>query len=265
MKMLLALISLVLSTAAIAADAPDAKAKATPAAKPATVRLYDVRMEQEAGGAAAVHARIDLAGVKPGTLDVPLAAWGDIADFKLDAAPLEVRAVPVSKGSSPRLTLTVPADAPDAFPIELSFRTPAPKAAPSKAGAGGEAKYAQISHRIFNATQTPVERYRLRVVLPEGTIVHQTLEAAPKTKAKETTPRVQLVGEDGRQGAVLQIPDLKFGDSASMRIEFGREQKSWNVLWIGLALSLLYLVFFRDVLRTPAGEKRTDHTHKDHE
>ena len=227
-----------------------------------------------------VRGKIQLTNVAPGAIEVPLAPWGDITDFALTGA--ETKGAPNTKAANPRLSLVLPADAGDAVELQFSFKIPAPKPpapAPSKDGKDAKAtksaeaekaaepNYKFISHRFMNGTTLPVERYRLEVWLPKDVVVHTVPEALPKAGAKDTKSRVQLVGKDGLQGAVLEIANLRFGATTSMRLETEAATRSLTLLWIGLLLSVLYLIYFRDILKPkePAEATRDHHTHKEHE
>ena len=266
-----------LSPYAVAADAAkgaEAKAAETKAAAPKApgIKLYDQTMVVARDGSSEVTGKIQLTGVATGTLEVPFAPWGDITDFKLSGA--ETKGSPNTKAANPRLSLVLPADTPDAVEVQFVFKIAAPKPpSPAKDAKGREEakapepNYRFVSHRFMNGTNLLIERYRLEAWLPAGEVVHTVPEAQPKAAAKDTTPRVRLIGKDGRQGAVLEVGNLRFGSTTSMRLETEAATRSWTLVWIGLVLSLLYLVFFRDIIhkREADGHGREHHTHKEHE
>ena len=70
----------------------------------------------------------------------------------------------------------------------------------------------------------------------------------PKLKKTEVEPRVRLGAADGRQNALLQMMNLKQGDSLSMQIEAVPNRRSLLWLAAGIVLSGLYLYQFRDLI-----------------
>jgi hypothetical protein len=266
--------------AAKAADPKAADAKPAPPKGPG-IGLYEQTVTLAADGSAEVSGKIQLTGVAPGALEVPFAPWGDITDFTLTGA--ETKGAPNTRAVNPRLALVLPTDTADTAAVQFRFRVPAPKppAAEAKDGKDGkdakaakgaeapkaaeaEADYRYFSHRFMNGTTLVVDRYRVEVWLPEGTVIHTVPEAQPKAAAKDVKPRVQQIGKDGRQGALLEVANLRFGGTTSMRLEYESQQKSLTLLWVGLVLSVLYLFGFRDIVR-PQNPPPRDHDHHLHE
>jgi hypothetical protein len=259
----------------VAADTKTSEAKPAAAIGP-SVKVIDQQLKLAEDASGTLIARVEVNGIGGvGKLDLPFAAWGDVEDFKLVEATVEGKVDLVTKGAAPHLTATLPAGT-DTAVLRFSFKLPAPKSPvmnvkgqDTAKAVEGESRFKTIAHRFMNSTRFPVERYRLEVLLPEGYVVHTVPEALPKAKAKETTSRVRLIEKDGRQGAVLEMAGLRLGDATSMRIEYEPAKKSLAVLWFGLLLSVLYLMFFRDVLRpkstTHEAEEHGKHSHKEHE
>ena len=70
-------------------------------------------------------------------------------------------------------------------------------------------------------------------------------------------PRVRLDRTDDRQGADLQLANMKQGDRTSMVLNVVSARHSYGWLLAGLALSLAYLVGFRSLVKadpSPEGQ-----------
>ena len=74
--------------------------------KPPVIKSYDQRMQLERSGAGSVTVRIDVANIVPGTLELPAAAWGEVADFKVESAPANVTAVMAARGPPPSCSVS---------------------------------------------------------------------------------------------------------------------------------------------------------------
>ena len=259
---------------AAAAETKAAEVASKAAAAP-TVKLIDQRLKLAKDGSASLAVRVQISAAA-GKIDLPIAAWGEVRDFTVEEAPADAKVDMVAKGANPHLSVTLPAAA-EPVSLRYSATIPAPKP-PARDARGGDAakpatedatRFKTFTHRFMNDTNLPVERYRLEVMFPDGYVVHNVPEALPKARGKETVSRVSLMERDGLQGAALEIAGLKLGDTTSMRIEYEPAQKSLAVFWFGLLLSVLYLVFFRDVLRAKSApntaERHARDSHKEHE
>ncbi len=266
-----------LAACAGSAAAADAKAPAMAAKAPAgpAVKLIEQQLKLAADGSAMLAAHVQISAAAAGKIDLPSSAWGEVQDFTVVEAPADAKLDLAAKGPNPHLSVTLPAAA-ESVSLRYSANIPAPKPPATDAKGGDAAKAAEpatrfkaFAHRFMNGTNLPVERYRLEVMFPQGYVVHNVPEALPKAKGRETVSRVRLIEKDGLQGAALEIAGLKLGDVTSMRIEYEPAQKSLAVFWFGLLLSVLYLVFFRDVLRPKTAADAEDHhaqdSHKQHE
>lgn len=223
------------------------------------IKQIDQQMTLARDGAATVTARIDLANLRAGAFDVPMAAWGDVQGFRATGGPEALRVTPNLRGLNPRLTLAVPDGGLAALALEVTFALPAPP--PAAAG-----NYRILAHRILNSSLVAIDRYRLTVTLPEGEVVHAVPEALPRPRPAEVTPRVQLGARDGRHQVAFNMTNMRFGDQASMRVEVQGSRRSIVPLLAGLGLSALFLFGFRSLIHQseePAG--REHHSHRAHE
>jgi hypothetical protein len=99
-----------------------------------------------------------------------------------------------------------------------------------------------------NTQPTLIKDFSFLAALPEGSRFQAIREQLPKQKKSEAEPRVRLGGENGRQSALLKIASLKQGDATSMQLEIVPNSRSLLWLLVGLILSALYLVRFRDLV-----------------
>jgi hypothetical protein len=110
--------------------------------------------------------------------------------------------------------------------------------------AGRTFKFTEL-HREAEA----IGSYRLFVTFPDGMRALAIREALPKLRKAEIVPRAALDQVDGRLGARLRVDNVQQGDSVSLQIDLARAAPPWEWLAAGLALAVLYLFSFRDLVR----------------
>ena len=217
-----------------------------------SVKSYSETFRMAPDGSGEVSARVELADLIPGTTDVPLTTWKGLQAVSWQGVPAGIEAQPVLKGEAPCLRLVVGPGAPAGFVIEMTYAVPMPKA-PAK-GRNKPAGETSLGLRFLNGGRLPIGDYSLKLLLPEGRVVHSVQEKLPKGKGGEGA-QVTYIKEEKRQGLTLQAKKLAFGDTASVQLTVMDEQKS-PVLIILLGLvAVLYMVVFRDIVRPPAQPK----------
>lgn len=219
------------------------------------IKTYEGRVDVAAEGASRAQLNLQLEDLKPGAMLIPLApALKPEGEVRIDSAPLGATAKIVTVGERPHLELVFPESVEKAVPMQLSFaiksalKEPKPRSSGKKTLPDGSLL---LNHAFVNTQPYTIASYRMEVVLPEGTRVHTVREELPKTKRSEIEPRVALNGIDGRQGALLQLGEMKQGDSTSMSLEVVPDARSWTWLIVGLALSIAYLFGFRHLVAKP--------------
>lgn len=209
-----------------------------------------VRLDASPGGTGAALATVRLAEAAPGPCLVPV-GFTALTGLRLESAPAGTRIEegPRDGQCSVRLVL------PEGVPAEaaVSFRFEVPQAFVLQKQGPGERQTLPAGSRLFrhafvNTQPVRIDAYRFEFRLPEGFRVQAVREQLPRLARTEVGPRVLLDGLDGGRGAVLQCRDLHQGDDTSMLIEVVPQGRSLGWLAVGLVLSILYLVRFRDLV-----------------
>ena len=92
--------------------------------------------------------------------------------------------------------------------------------------------------------------FRLRLVLPPGMVVHAVEKVVPDYDPKQSpTPPYALDRSGGRVRATLVASDLAPAGGVRLQLGIRPARRGIIPLIAGLAAALLYLVFFRDVLK----------------
>ena len=221
-----------------------------------TVPTYVTRVDVAAEGQSQAVVQLTIAEANAGPLLVPLApSLKPAGPVRIDSAPAGVRLKSVTIADRPHLELALPEGVDKSLAVTASFPVKDVLAAP-KAKAQGRRSLPEgstlLDHAFVNTQPYTIGSYRAQIVLPEGSRVHEIREQAPKTKRTEIEPRVALNATDGRQGAVLQLGDVRQGDRASMSVEVIPDTRGWSWLIVGLLLSVGYLIGFRDLVSKAA-------------
>jgi hypothetical protein len=221
-----------------------------------TVATYATRVDAAAEGQSQATVQLTIAEATAGQLLVPLApSLKPAGPVRLDGAPAGVQLKSVTIADRPHLELALPEGVDRSLAVTASFPVKDVLAAP-KAKAQGRRSLPEgstlLDHAFVNTQPYTIGRYRTQIVLPGGSRVHEIREQSPKTRRTEIEPRVALNAIDGRQGAVLQLGDVRQGDRASMSVEVIPDTRGWSWLIVGLVLSAGYLIGFRDLVIKPA-------------
>lgn len=213
-----------------------------------SIKSYNENFKMVTDGSGKVSTQVKFADLTAGTVDVPLTTWKGIENIKWDGVPNGIQVQPILKGATPYLRLTVPQEAPASFTMILDFDVPAPKA--EAKGKNESVKEKTLNFRFLNSSQVPVSGYSFKLLLPEGDVVRTVVEKAPKGKGGQGA-QVQYIGEDNRQGLVLDAKNINFGDAASIRLIAVREEKSPALIILLGAIAIIYMVAFRDIVKKP--------------
>lgn len=214
-----------------------------------SIKSYQEIFRMEADGAGKVAARVELAELKPGTWEVPLTTWKGVKEVKWSGVPDDVKVQPALSGQAPCLRVTVGQEAAAGFVMDLDYQVPAPKAAPKPKNQ--PPRETTLSFRFLNGGQLPVADYDLKVLLPEGNMVHSVQEKTPKGKGLAGA-QVAYIRDDGRLGFTLAAENLKFGDAAGIKLTMVEERKSPVVLVILGLVAVAYMIVFRDIVKPSA-------------
>lgn len=215
-----------------------------------SIKSYSETFKMVPSGAGRVSSNIELTDLVPGTLDVPLTTWKGLQEIKWDGVPAGVQVQPVLKGDTPYIRLTIPPGAAAGMKLRLEYDVPAPK--PPAQPQPEPEKEKKLYYRFLNNVQAPVSAYSLKLLLPEGDVVHSVVEKTPKGKGAEAA-QVKYIAEDNRQGLVLEAKNLKFGDTAGVRLIVVPDKKSPVLIFLLGVIAIIYLYAFREIVSKPGG------------
>lgn len=219
------------------------------------IRSYDLRLQTYADGSGQAVVIVRLEGSGAGPVAIPL-GFAAVADLQLTEGPAGTLLVSESVNGQTLVRALLPEGAPATSTIGIAFTV---KQAFVVATLGpGERSPLPAGSRMFrhafvNSQLAPIKSYRVDVIFTDGMRVHAIREALPKLRKTEAGPRVLLGNIDGKPGATLQVDRVLQGDSASMQLELVSQSRSALWLIVGVVLSLLYLVYFRDLVASRRG------------
>lgn len=211
----------------------------------AEIQSYSTRVELSPDGAGRATATLRVAGSASETVEIPVgfkASGFLLADgpkgLRLESHGANVRVVLPPEAGVWTCTFTFAADgvfAPEAVPEGEKARMP------------GTSRVVRAA--FVHTYDDPIGAFSVEVVLPSGYRFQAIKEAVPRPGKKEAEPRVRLGRTAGRQTALLKASGLKQGDSAGMVLEAVPSSRSFLWLAAGLAIALLYLYLFRDMVQ----------------
>jgi hypothetical protein len=215
------------------------------------IRSYETRIDLDGAGAARARASLVLAGAAAGRIRVPL-GFARIDEFRPGDAPAGVTMASRNSADSAWVEVELPEGVPAELTLGFSFASNGvlfvPKPEPGQKATLPEGSRL-LRHRFVNTQEAPIGRYAATVLFPEGVIAHNIREQLPRVGRKEFVPRVELERHEGRQGALLQMTNLRQGDRTSMELEIVAERRSLVWLLMLLPLAAGYLYAFRDLVK----------------
>jgi len=100
-----------------------------------------------------------------------------------------------------------------------------------------------------NRTPHTIHEFSGEVVLPEGFIVQRILDSTPGVKSRDPEPPYRVHKIENRHAISISRAQADMGDRLMMKLQLKRSDKSWILTGFLLGLAVLYLAFFRDVLK----------------
>lgn len=113
----------------------------------------------------------------------------------------------------------------------------------------GEFGNRTVRHEFRNTTPLLIAEYEGALLLPEGLTVSSVVSSEPAQTEKEPAAPFEVFVEGRRTGIIIRDKGLSLGDVSQVTFRCKPAEKS-PVLLICFSLAgLLYLIFFRDVLK----------------
>ncbi|MCX7167254.1 MAG: hypothetical protein NTV11_13410 [Rhodocyclales bacterium] len=214
------------------------------------IKSYATQLDVAADGSARAKVNVQLIASQAGRFQLPT-GFGALNDFQAQQAPAGVLLKPVTGKDKAVVEIELPTGVAEAVQLSFTFSTPdvlgRPKAVPGQRSKS-PADTQFLRHAFVNTQAMTIGIYQVEVRLPDGVRVHKIGEQLPKPKNTEVLPRVRLDRYEGYQGALLQYSNIKQGDRTSMVLDVVEDSLSYGWLLVGLALSVGYLVGFRDLV-----------------
>lgn len=235
----------------------DTKAFAAPVevrpAVPDTLLFYREALFLGPDGNATVEVTAVPAKGGLGDLLLPFAFEGG-TDFRILSGPYRFAAAPDSAGSRTRRVLgrrMLPLE-PDG-PVQSGDTLVVSALVPGwfdRAQARRPYGEFALARGFVNGSDYVLRDFELQTILPPGMLVHSVTKVQPAYDPKKNPEPPFTIGLDGDRGwARLHRSDLAPTDAARLDVNFRPARRGPIPLIVGAALAILYLVFFRDVLR----------------
>ncbi len=216
----------------------------------AEISQYTTSLAVDSDGRGHAASSLVIAGTPSETVVIPRShgAW---TNFRLAEATEGLRLEsPKEKGATIQVTLPLANSA--ASRLSYTFDVPEVFVRAEDSTEGAKLTVPRESRTLryafVNSQVSLIKEFGMLVTLPEGYRFQAVREQLPKQTKSEVEPRVRLGGEGGRQNALLRLANLKQGDDTSMQLEVVPDRRSLLWLAVGVALSGLYLVLFRDLI-----------------
>ncbi len=215
-----------------------------PALQVVHLSLYEEEVSFGLSGDATFTTRIDIVGGLPARILLPFG--GGVAE-DLTVRPskgVDVTLVDVAGTLAVELRLDTAGKSLRTLTVQYTLPRLHDWSAPPEAW--GNRK---VSHEIVHTQHLRIDRYELRMILPDGFRVNQVLGTIPAFDSKKASELpFELVEIDGRAAVELVALELVLGDRVGLKLEAKSDRRGAFVWMAGVVISLLYLIFFRDVL-----------------
>ena len=116
-------------------------------------------------------------------------------------------------------------------------------------------KSLELQYRFMNMSFHRIDRFSATVFLPDGFAVKTIDRFAPKPKNKGASSLYSLTRIDGRRALSIQLSDVKLGEEIALSGTVFPEKKSRILMFFLIIFAIIYLIFFRDVLKNGGKEK----------
>lgn len=229
---------------------------ATAAAGATRVESYELRLTVAADGSGQAAATVHLVGCSVGSLLLPLGLPG-AKDLRLLEAPPGTAVDVVPAGGQANLRISLPEGVPESVLLRVELPVAGMLVRQAAAASESDGSMAMLHrwtlrHTLLATQPESIGRYRVDAVFPPGMRAHALRDALPRLRKGESLPRAVLTAIDGRPGAKLTVDRLEQGETAALQLELVRSERSPAWWIVGLALSLVYLVRFRDLVAKSA-------------
>jgi hypothetical protein len=211
------------------------------------------KINVESSGTAQVEITVKVAKGEPGTLLIPT-SFKTAENLKIDGLPGATVALAEKEGVRV-FAVSVPEAPSEKQAIKLTFSTPG--FYDWKGEKITDFGNRTLQYRFMNTLPTKVLSYTMNLMLPAGFVVNTVDESQPKLTSKSPKPPYKIIRNGNQYGISIKAGKLGVGDFSMVKIRFKSEGKSTGFMVAALALCGLYLIGFRNTIRSEAGTAKT--------
>lgn len=222
----LAVSSLVVTPPSARAETPD-------------ISSYELRVEVRPDGSGHVALSVVLDSLAASAVVVPF-PFADIKGLRLEASP-DASFVTTPANRQINLGVTIPPGTTAPYTLRFVGEIASLLDADVKTGRS-------VRLSLLNSQSGAINNLRFVVLFPEGLRGHAIREALPKLGKTEVEPRAALEAIDGRLAVILRAKSLAQGETAGLQVELASTSPSLGWIVVGLALTVFYLLSFRDLV-----------------
>jgi len=212
------------------------------------IRYYKETIDIKNTGAAEVTTKIEMASYSDESLYLPLNyIWVE----KIKAVIMETgESLPASiktLDGIDYLFLDTGTTSVNEKTLEIHFRDPAyliwKDAGPE------EYEIYHYKSEFINTSRFLIEEYEMEIILPEGFVLNSIIKSNPSYSSKDPEPPYHYKNLQERSLINIKKNNLKPVQNCMIEYNFKKKSVSYTLLITGIILIILYLLFFRDVLK----------------
>lgn len=106
-----------------------------------------------------------------------------------------------------------------------------------------------LKNKFVNTTSTLLKDFSSEIILPQGYDITSVDESIPKQENNDPISPYSISRKGELNSVILKSSGLKLGDNTFIKFRFKQEKKSPFILIILSVTGILYLLFFRDLIR----------------
>ncbi|MCX7875478.1 MAG: hypothetical protein N2321_04830 [Melioribacteraceae bacterium] len=106
-----------------------------------------------------------------------------------------------------------------------------------------------FKYRFINSTLSKINKLYSRIILPAGYVISSIDETIPKESEDNPVFPYELLKDKNRNAVELKASNLKLGEHAFIKMKIKKEEKSLWVLILFSVIGIIYLYFFKDLIK----------------
>jgi len=231
----------------LAAQGTKPAAQADQKAAPKGVKSWKEVIDLGSDGNAAVTSEIVLVNWDSDTMDLPL-AYGKPDGITVSCSDLSISAQGGKAGDAKVLKLKFNKKPAPEEKLKISFIA---KEFLDWNKAKSPRGFYNLSYTLTNLSQTPVNSFSLKILLPPNYRMTQVLSSTPKAKDDDVVPPYDFSKEGDRLVVNLRAPSLAMGKTAAISFNFQPIGSAAAYVIVSIIISIVALYLKRGVLTNP--------------